>query len=32
MDFPGLGSGFYRIGIKSHAANQFLLESMEEVV
>ena len=32
MDFPGLGSGFYRIGIKSHAANQLLLESIAAVV
>ena len=31
-DFPGLGSGFYRIGIKSHAANQLLLESIVAVV
>ena len=31
-DFPGLGSGFYRIGIKTHAANQLLLESIAAVV
>lgn len=31
-DFPGLGSGFYRIGIKTHAANQLLLENIAAVV
>lgn len=31
-DFPGLGTGFYRIGIKSHAENQLLLESIKAVV
>ena len=28
-DFIGLGSGFYRIGIKTHAENQLLLESIK---
>ncbi len=31
-DYEGLKKGFYRIGIKSHAANQFLLESIAAVV
>lgn len=30
-DFPGLGTGFYRIGIKSHAENQALIEAVKEV-
>ena len=31
-DFIGLGSGFYRIGVKSHAENQLLVECIKAVV
>ena len=31
-DFIGLGSGFYRIGVKNHAENQLLIECIKAVV